>query len=368
MAGEYEGPFYAVLGGKQTSVVLKHRPAGVTGNYKPLLPIIVVCTTKQDAETVFKLEQLIFDAVAPDDAHTMIYLLQVQLDDLKLELENPLPMYAVKAGAYPGIYCGFDWSAIDFTLAPTKEVPNPRWQKYDDGDLKAAIAWMLKKPGAKLPILPPGVPMPPPPQRTKQLRFDLSNLSLGGGPDDRGAANASCPSSPVKSGAGTASRSASPAKGALARPATSRASPAVVVTSNATPSSTAAPAAPIRPAGATYDLPPRKPHFIIFSPNADNPTSAFHADPVLAMLRRFIRPPLSMAAAVNPNLPVFNFGPAADEAFVNAGVDGERLLTLLQIRVHSHTIETFTHHAGLLLGWDTRDAIMVWNMLQMPEL
>ncbi|KAI0712639.1 hypothetical protein C8Q76DRAFT_797474 [Earliella scabrosa] len=376
MTGEYEGPFFAVLGGKETEVVPKHRPAGVTGNYKPLLPVIVVCTTKKDAETVLKLNELIFNSVAPDDAHSMIYLLQVELDALKLDLDHPLPMYAVRAGAYPGIYCGFDWNALDFTLAPCKEVPNPRWQKYEKGDLKAAIAWMLRKPGAKLPILPAGVPMPPPPQRPKQLRFDLSNLSLGEALEERGPANPSRPSSPVKSVAGTSSRSASPVKGILSRPATTRASPSVAVMSAASPvssaassstatptltntlragpvssSATAAPTASIRPAGATFDLPP-----------------PFHADPVLAMLRRFIRPPISMAAAVNPNLPAISFGPTADEAFMNIGLDGERLLTLLQVRVHSHTIETFTHHVGLLLGWETRDAIVVWNMLQMPEL
>ena len=86
------------------------------------------------------------------------------------------------------------------------------------------------------------------------------------------------------------------------------------------------------------------------------------------MLRRFVRPPPSMAAAVNTSLPALNFGATADEVFMNTGIDGMQLLMVLQVRVHSQSVEVFTHHVGLLLGWSTRDATMLWNVLTMPEL
>ncbi len=88
----------------------------------------------------------------------------------------------------------------------------------------------------------------------------------------------------------------------------------------------------------------------------------------MAFLRRFVRAPPSMGGMANPPLPPLIFGEEADDLLQRSGVEGAELLTLLQIRVHARTVESFTHHVGLSLGWSTRDAARLWDIMRVPEL
>lgn len=86
------------------------------------------------------------------------------------------------------------------------------------------------------------------------------------------------------------------------------------------------------------------------------------------MLRRFVRPPSSLNTQHHPRPPALNFGPVADDTFLRSGVDASELLAILQARVHCDTVEAFTYHIGLTIGWSTRDAAMLWTILEMPEV
>ncbi len=99
-------------------------------------------------------------------------------------------------------------------------------------------------------------------------------------------------------------------------------------------------------------------HFLAFR-------EILRADPI-EPLRRLLRPPVSMGQPVDPPLPAIMFGPDADDVLLRAGVGPGELLTLLQVRVHARTVESFTHHVGLMLGWSTRDAAHLWDIIKLP--
>lgn len=230
-------------------IVLPHSPAGITGAFKPLVPIIVVCTNRKDADLIFEtIQPVSFTNVAPDDAHTMIYTLQHEpVTTIQHRLQVKSPMFAIPAGVEPGIYIGFDWYVMHFVRVQLPSIcifcrsdvkqniegnikgGRANWKGYPDGDLSAALIFMLKKPGAKLPLVPAGVPFPPPPPRSpvKELRFDLSNLSLGSGGEgeEDGQGSGSTSAASGKRG-GNVSRAASPTKRAPAKAAVGSASSA----------------------------------------------------------------------------------------------------------------------------------------------
>ncbi len=72
------------------------------------MPIVVVCSNREDADTIFSLQESIFKITLPDDAYTMVYLLQ-RAPAMTIELEAKGPIYAVQAGREPGVYIGFAW-------------------------------------------------------------------------------------------------------------------------------------------------------------------------------------------------------------------------------------------------------------------
>ncbi len=70
----------------------------------------------------------------------------------------------------------------------------------------------------------------------------------------------------------------------------------------------------------------------------------------------------------DPRYPALDLGPHIDAIFNANSYDAIDLLTLVQAHVYSNSIEQFTHHVGLLLGWSTRGAALMWDQLSLPEL
>ncbi len=90
-----------------------------------------------------------------------------------------------------------------------------------------ALIVMLKKPGANLPLLPAGVPFPPPPSRptTRQLRFEIPEDNQEPAP-----LSASRAASPTKTTAPMPVRTPSPVKSLQGPTAVRHASPATTAT------------------------------------------------------------------------------------------------------------------------------------------
>ncbi|KAI0707555.1 hypothetical protein C8T65DRAFT_740341 [Cerioporus squamosus] len=304
-----------------------------THDFKPLVPIVVVCSNREDAESIYLLHHCIFSVVEPDDAHGMVYRLQ-QWKDTTADLQVNRPIYAVRVGAQTGVYIGYDWSIVEhFTTAPAGKKYTPRWEGFFT--VAEALIFMLKKPGYNLPLIPSGAKYPPPPSSapTKQLRFNLPTPSGSSEASSRHQA----PATPTKISFAGPSRAGSPVK------------------TMATPSSASAAGRSLAPAFR----------------GVDELTAAFRdvlgGSPGLVFLRRLVRTPPSMGGMANPPLPALIFGEEADELLQRSGVEGADLLTLLQIRVHARTVESFTHHVGLSLGWSTRDAARLWDLMKLPE-
>ncbi len=77
-------------------------------DFKQLLPIVVVCTNREDAESISLLHHCIFSVVDADDAHGMVYRLQ-HWKDTTADLHVNRPIFAVRVGVKTGVYIGFDW-------------------------------------------------------------------------------------------------------------------------------------------------------------------------------------------------------------------------------------------------------------------
>ncbi len=61
-----------------------------------------------DADKIFVLQKKIFQHVKPDDAHTMVYMLQENIaGPIKLDVWDP--MWVIKDGEIPAVYVGFPW-------------------------------------------------------------------------------------------------------------------------------------------------------------------------------------------------------------------------------------------------------------------
>ncbi|RDX49544.1 hypothetical protein OH76DRAFT_1482925 [Lentinus brumalis] len=326
--------YYVILGGNNPGIY-DTRPANVAlHDFKPLVPIVVVCTNREDAESIFLLHHCIFSVVDADDAHGMIYRLQ-HWKDTTADLQVNRPIYAVKCGMQTGVFVGYSWSDIEhFITVPAGKKYSPRWEGFFT--IVDALVFMVKKPGYNLPLVSSGAPLPPPPTptRTKQLRFDFPALSS----TSEASGRLQVPASPTKTEFVGPSRAGSPVK------------------TTTTPSSASTAGRSLTPA----------------SRGVDELTAAFRdvlgGSPGLMFLRRFVRAPPSMGGMGNPPLPPLMFGEEADELLQRSGVEGADLLTLLQIRVHARTVESFTHHVGLSLGWSTRDATRLWDIMKVPDL
>ena len=80
------------------------------GAPKPLLPIVVVTTSRKDATIITTLHEAIFKDVTADDAHTMVYRLQREpATTIDERLVVTSPIYAVRSGVETGVYIGYDW-------------------------------------------------------------------------------------------------------------------------------------------------------------------------------------------------------------------------------------------------------------------
>ncbi|RDX48315.1 hypothetical protein OH76DRAFT_1483953 [Lentinus brumalis] len=334
MSSEDRGPYYVVLGGKKAGIYEQSRPSNTAlGAAKALVPIVVICSNREDAEAIFTLQEKIFKITLPDDAHTMVYLLQrPPATTLDLEVKNPI--YAVRVGRETGVYIGYEWRDVWRFIEGGKGI-KPAFEGCQT--VAEALIAMLKKPGANLPLLPAGAAYPaPPPRPTRQLRFDLP------------------PSAEQEQ------ETAPPTASSATSPTTSAAPPPV-----RSPTLSTAPRSPSpvkRTAASTPSMDT--------ATNMQELSAAFReilrADP-MEPLRRLLRPPPSMGGPVNPRLPAVVFGPEADDILVRSGAGPGELLTLLQVRVHARTVESFTHHIGLMLGWTTRDAARMWEIIRLPE-
>ncbi|KAI0742040.1 hypothetical protein C8Q80DRAFT_1123747 [Daedaleopsis nitida] len=178
------------------------------------------------------------------------------------------------------------------------EKPRPNWKGYPDGNLGAALTFMLKKPGAKLPLLPTGTDLYPPPTQTpakgpqtpvKELQFDLSNLFMSSSEDDTNQS----------SSARTASAKKREPDQAFCR--------------------------------CNEDEFINVVELVKCLRSRAQPPHPAPEDPLVLMLRRFIQPPNSMGRNDNPRLLPLNFGRRADDMFLKSGVDTADLLAILQI-------------------------------------
>lgn len=87
---------------------------------------------------------------------------------------------------------------------------------------------------------------------------------------------------------------------------------------------------------------------------------------MLTVLRQIVRMPTAMGS--NSRYPAVNFGPYFDNLFMSNGYDARNVLLLLQACVHANSLESFTHHVGLLFGWPTRDAALLWDNMELPDI
>ncbi|KAI0735649.1 hypothetical protein C8Q76DRAFT_792174 [Earliella scabrosa] len=287
------------------------------GKYDKLLPIVVICAHKEDAEAIDLLNDDIFDVVESRDAHLLAYLAQnrpVTLSDNKI--------YAIRHAVetpekgMTGIWVGFHWFAFLACLDKDKCT----WCKPKT--LSEALVFMLSKTGYNFPLLTDKQPIPPPP---------------------------------------AASTTASPPRAERAAPARS------------------APATPVRPSRppAASCTAPR----ISAPANDDDETLSLHTLAVgldlhdniqpleIQLLQQIIRPIPGMVPSDNrlTDLPI-SFGAEADGMLRAKGVRPEDLLKILQMRVRATNHEAFALHMNLVLGWQGWDALSLWKAMKFPSL
>lgn len=89
------------------------------------------------------------------------------------------------------------------------------------------------------------------------------------------------------------------------------------------------------------------------------------ADMMLTILRWLVRMPTTMGT--DPRLPVLDLGGYVDDLFMRHGYGAMDILLILQAHVHTQNVESFTHRIGLLLGWSMRDAIRLWDNMNLSE-
>ncbi len=84
-------------------------PRGLAcGSFRPLLPIVITCAERWQAETVMRLKRTVFAHDPPLDAHTIAYLVENHGEDIV----HP-QIYCIMRGgnstSHTGISIGFSW-------------------------------------------------------------------------------------------------------------------------------------------------------------------------------------------------------------------------------------------------------------------
>ncbi|KAL7280958.1 hypothetical protein ACG7TL_005907 [Trametes sanguinea] len=290
----------------------KQRPPQIAlGDFKPLLPIVIACAEEQDAHAIFDLDFEVFESTSELDNHRLIYMLQ-QPPATDIVLKKNSPIYCVRVGIETGIWVGFSWyvptlDMIGHNVSRFKPKEKAQWCRATS--ISEALVYMLKKPGYTLPLLPDGVPVPPPPSSPEPVRPPSSPQA---GPP---------PVTPAKTRTRT-DRNAATISGSSSKIRTPAATPvrAGMAPSLAASASSIKGGAPAKP----------EPDFPDLSQDlAAALAKGLQIDAITTVLRRLVRRPTTMEEQPESLLPI-TFGPAADALLVNAGVTTADLLTLLQ--------------------------------------
>ncbi|KAI0749114.1 hypothetical protein C8Q74DRAFT_1222751 [Fomes fomentarius] len=414
---EFHKTYYVVLGGESHGIK-ECCPAGISWGYDKLLPQIIITPSRKDAEKIYMLQEKIVGLVKPGDMHTLVYMLQEWVAG-PLMLTYAHPMWAIRDGMDPGLYLGYDWWSISYNLKPPPKSKNysPSWKKFDDGDIYNVLVWLFKRGNYNLPLSPAAARYPMP-LNYKKLRFDLpENNDLEHkespppslpSPSLPSPSPLPPPTEPVAatfynpSAEKASSRAPSPVK--LPRATTKvRARPFlpsdfdsdcngtepfpvfVPLTAPSLPANLSSRStSPFKSSGAaSSDVHMQRnralasmatasvtaPEVVPGNLSDDNVLLVdlyFQANPMLAVLHQIVRMLMTMGS--DSRYPAVNFGPYFDNLFVSNGYDARNILLLLQARVHANSVESFTHHVGLLLGWPTCDAAMLWNNMELPDI
>ncbi|KAI0368265.1 hypothetical protein BV20DRAFT_1054235 [Pilatotrama ljubarskyi] len=418
-AEPYKGPWIVKLGGYDNGIYRKEHPSG-REDPSALLPILVTCAYEQDAELIDEINDGIIAQARPNDNHTIVW--KCQQPPVSTFNIAGKPIWAIRRGVQTGIWIGFNWAAIAYLI--NNYQPRSQTDFCKANSLSEALTFMLFKPGYTLPMLPPGVPVPPPPGHEDGDDSGQANDDRGyddDGNDDNDnrrlrhddhsnkprkpstpapasayeeddddyvdAASYKTPPSPSKRttprpALSTPAKPKTPLKPALARstpPAPSSSSARAHVrfeagssiTTNASSTGTRASTRSTRPSennarrtrGESRDAPASV--FAEDETPGGAPRAAFSSG--RDYLGQIIRPPSSMLRSNKPCRAI-TLGPLADARLAANSCSAVEQLTILQIYVHSQSVETFAYHLVMSLRWDIEECNELWEEIILPEL
>ncbi|KAI0350004.1 hypothetical protein OH77DRAFT_1593879 [Trametes cingulata] len=379
------GPFITVLGTDLAGVHDQRPPNTAVGKFKPLLPIVLTCAFRSNAEAVDVLNRGLFLRVPPGDAMTMMKHINHEHGIVsKVRLTAPAPYFAICSGVETGIYIRYKWESLVHLVNPRDD----RWRGFDT--LRGALTFMLDKQGAG------------------SRRIDGAGGGGGGEENDEekpesdtafavpGEPNISACSRPRTGSPTKLATPTKPSAQASTAPSVKSPSPTKAVPSGKRvtlmlpkPSSLSSPAppSPVKTPNRSVATPVGilrrsfAAHTIsgdVVTPRegdsnedmqygqSSNPrqaTADIHVDPdseevanVVAVLQSMIRKPPIMTGSTGSAYPV-NFGRRAEIVLMQLGAAPQDAWTVLQVLIHTDTAPKFAFHLGLHFGWSTEDCV-----------
>ncbi|RPD78576.1 hypothetical protein L226DRAFT_520866 [Lentinus tigrinus ALCF2SS1-7] len=340
--------YSVVLGGDPdiSGVYENQRPEGVAiGNHKALVPIVVTCKKKEDAEAVNDLNHEIFASVKPNDYEGFLNCFKHQRA-ARQALDKHKRFHAIVYGSETGIWVDYEWSKLQHL------VDNFRFPKYKGfSTLRDALIFMIQKE----PYMSQSLPPPSPPKKILPGIRIVSAMSPHRTSPPLIFPSISAPFDPLnprKDIPTPTVRFASPpdASWVPMSPGSSRSvSPTKARSRSTSPVKNASIAKPTN-------------EFQQGRSSPVNPTSKF-TQWIWRSLPEETRLLRSLMASDGPAL---TFGKEADEILRKLKADDEDRLRVLQARLYSINCDAFAFTLDQDLGWPEKYAEALWDTIQLP--
>ncbi|KAI0705682.1 hypothetical protein C8Q76DRAFT_801414 [Earliella scabrosa] len=342
-----DGPFWVVLGGTEemTGIWQYQRPPNVAlGRFRPLVPIVVIVKTAEDAARVNVLNTEIFARVDPDDYRALKAAIS-QSPTVSSLFAQYGKLYAFRWAEEPGIYVSFTWPEVEHY----KSFSGAKYQGFES--FADALLFMIDKEpyktlgqGPRPPPqrIQPGTQGPPPPPGT------MPSVSRGG-------AQPTIP--PFISAFGRVEGQGYAGGSASARASPVKVGSASVAHRDRSPIKTMAGSSFVKT--EPRDDIDQLSHFMRLM---------FDSLPAETRALRSLVGPLPCQDPAASGAPPLTFGQRADALLRERNLSAAEYLTVLQACLYSVNARAFGYALHRELDWVQEDGEELWHWLEIPLL
>ncbi|KAI0713884.1 hypothetical protein C8Q76DRAFT_796802 [Earliella scabrosa] len=351
------GPFWVVLGGpiEETGIWQFQRPVGVAmGRFLPLVPIVVIVKSLEDADRVNDLNAEIFQHVDGDDYAALHHAISTSRTVRDLFTQHG-KMYAFRWAQEPGIYVSFTWPEVEHY----KSFSGAKYQGFET--FCDAMLFMIDKEPQKRAARGPQAP---------PLRIQVGITVGAGAPATTG------PRFPLGTAIG-GSGSAAPTYGA-ARPASTYGAfeTQPYATHAYSGGSASVGPSPVKLRGSSTTRPGAMRASASVKPEPIDDVEhlsqfmrmMFDSLPMETRALRSLVGPLACQDPAAASAPPLTFGQRADAFLRERELSPAQYLAVLQARLYSMHGRAFGYALHRELGWPKADGEQLWDYLELPLL